>query len=92
MPMKKVVSQVEQSNDDDENMEYAEPSHNPFAFIQAVKSGSADFLEFVYLRPRVMGKVWQCFQTLMNDMTQFVRSNNTSDAGEGSDKETTKHT
>lgn len=36
--------------------EYSDPSQNPFAFIQAVKSGSADFLEFVYLRPRVMGK------------------------------------
>eukprot|EP00658_Telonema_sp_P-2_P007688 TRINITY_DN12860_c0_g3_i2.p1 TRINITY_DN12860_c0_g3~~TRINITY_DN12860_c0_g3_i2.p1 ORF type:complete len:536 (-),score=171.76 TRINITY_DN12860_c0_g3_i2:61-1668(-) len=39
-----------------DTMEYENPSHNPFAFIQAVKSGSADFLEFVYLRPRVMGK------------------------------------
>lgn len=37
-------------------VEFENPSHNPFAFIQAVKSGSADFLEFVYLRPRVMGK------------------------------------
>jgi len=43
----------ESSEEEEEVVEYADPSHDPFQFIRAVQNGRADFLEFVYLTPRL---------------------------------------
>ena len=41
--------------EEEQMVPYDNPQQNPFNFIQAVQEGTADFLEFVYLIPRVCG-------------------------------------
>jgi len=36
--------------EDEESLPFTNPSQNPFNFIKAVQEGTADFLEFVYLK------------------------------------------